>query len=237
LPSHAAGIPVLDQVQYVACNASDTGANCLPAGTYQLASPSAWPVPVTVTLPSGWFEWSGGTGWDAVLVTDQDGSGASDGSGWGVMFYSVGDVARDPCDASKGSIPGAQVDTPQKLATAMGAWPRFKITTPQTVTVDGHGGLKFQLTSSAKSSCGDGEAGHTAAGMPVDVYPTVDGDPSTVWIVDTGNGPLVIRATEDPRTSPTEVGAGRSPDPNLHAGDLPELQSILDSIRIDPPLN
>ena len=234
-PSGPALIPPLDQVQYVACNAADTGKNCLPAGTYQLSGPSSWPIQVTVDLPAGWFEWSGGSGWDAVLVTDPDGSGASAGSGWGAMFYTVGDVARDPCDQTKGWTPGSQLDTPQKLAAAMGAWPQFKTTTPQAISVDGHSGLKFRLTSTAKSSCGGGSAGHTTVGTLVDVYPTVGGDPSTVWIVDTGSGLLVIRATEDPRTSPAEVGGGRSPDPTFHAGDLAALHAILDSIRIHTP--
>ena len=83
-----------------------------------------------------------GTGFDAVLVD----SGAANRPGLGLGCH-VRDgrrrLARDPCDSAKGLIPAAQVDTPQKLAAAMAAWPRFTATTPQPITVDGHSGLKF----------------------------------------------------------------------------------------------
>lgn len=188
---------------------------------------------MSIDVPAGWFEWSGGTGWDAVLVADANGPG----SGWGVMFYTVQDVARDPCDSAKGWIPAAQVGTPQKLAAAMAAWPRFTATTPQPITIDGHSGLKFKLTSTAKASCAaTASAGHSASGALVDVYPMVNSDgahdPVTIEIVDTGNGLLVIRATDFPQTTPYEVDNGRSPDPTFHAGDQADLHTILDSIRL-----
>jgi hypothetical protein len=187
---------------------------------------------VTIDVPAGWFEWSGGIGWDAVLVDKGRGP-----SGWGVMFYTVGDVARDPCDSTKGWIPAAQVDTPQKLAAAMAAWPRFTATAPKPITLDGHNGVKFTLTATTKSTCTyQGSAGQSASGASVDAWPMVSDPgthgPVTVEIVDTGNGLLVLRATDFPQTTSFEVGA---PNPTYHKGDLADLHAILDSIRLSVP--
>jgi len=107
------------------------------------------------------------------------------------------------------------------------------VTTAETPST-GHSGIKFQMTSSAEAaSCANAAAGHSASGTTVDVYPMVGTrDAVTVEIVDTGNGLLVIRATDFPQTSPYEVDGGRSPDPTFHAGDLADLHAILDSIRL-----
>jgi len=238
-PSATADLPALRDGTHVACSATDTEKNCLEPGTYQLTGgPGLWPVTVTVDVPAGWFEWDAGAGWDAVLAGE-----ANVDSGWGVMFYTVGDVTRDPCDSTKGSIPAAQVDTPQRLAAAMAAWRTFKASTPQAITVDGHRGLKFQLTSTANRFCGDtGSAGHSSSGASVDVYPmiTSTGAPGTqyvvtVEIVDTGNGLLVIRATDFPQTSPFELSGGLPNNPTRHAADQVKLHAILASIRLVAP--
>jgi hypothetical protein len=231
-PSDGLQPPPLDAASAVPCDTDVAG--CIKAGTYRLSgAPGVWPATVSIDVPAGWWEWKAGTGWDAVILADANG----DDSGWGVMFYTVGDVARDPCDLTKGWIPAAQVDTPQQLAAAMAAWPSFTSTNPQPMTIDGHSALKFEVRSTAKASCAaTGHVGHTASGDAVDVYALVDPngahDPVTVEIIDTGNGLIVIRATDFPQTSPYEVGSGRSPDPTFHAGDQADLHAILDSIRI-----
>ena len=74
------------------------------------------------------------------------------GTGWGVMFSTVGDVYRDPCDLAKGVIPAAQVATPQKLAAVMATWPRFAATAAEPITVGGDTGLKLKLTSTGPAS-------------------------------------------------------------------------------------
>ena len=171
VPSSAALPLTLDTAPGAPCAAADPGKDCLTPGTYQLTRPAAWPAIVTVDVPAGWAEWDADTGWDAVLVNKGRG-GSGGASGWGVMFYTVGDMARDPCDLTKGSIAVGEVDTPQKLATAIAAWPNFIATAPKPITVDGHPGLKFQLTSTKKSTCTDsGSAGHSASGASVDAYP------------------------------------------------------------------
>jgi hypothetical protein len=238
-PSAASVVPTLGEATAAPCSPADTSKGCLAAGTYRLTGgDGVWPVPVTLDVPAGWFEWHPGTGWDAVLV--DKGRGA-DASGWGVMFTTVGDVARDPCDSTKGKIPAAQVDTPQRLAAAIAAWPRFTATAPQPITVDGHSGLEFRLTSTAGGSCDteSGSAWQTASGATVDAYPMVNSvgarDAATVEIVDTGRGLLVIRSTDFPQTSPAELSGGIAPDQTRHAGDQAALHAIIDSVRLGEP--
>jgi hypothetical protein len=232
VPSSAALPPTLDHAPAAPCAATDTSNGCVSPGTYELSFPSSWPVTVTLDVPAGWFEVFAYPGWDAVLVDKGRGP-----SGWGVMFYTVGDIARDPCDSTKGSIPAARVDTPRKLAAAMAAWPHFTATARQPITLDGHNGVKFTLTATTKSTCTDqGAVGQSASGANVDAWPMVNDPgthgPVTVEIVDTGNGLLVLRATDFPQTSSFEVGA---PNPTYHTGDLPDLHAILDSIRLRVP--
>jgi hypothetical protein len=240
-PSSAAAPPTLKYATLAPCNAADTQANtCVSPGTYQLNNwpgSNTWPVMVTIDVPAGWFEWDADAGFDGVLVVDGDPNAAA--SGWGIMFTTVGDVSRDPCDPRKGTIPAAQVSTPQKLAAVMAAWPQFKATAPQPITVDGHSGLKLQLTSTGPDSCRDtGRIWRTTTGGTMNVYPMIGAPtttaraPGTFEIVATGNGLLVIRTTDFPQTSPTEISGGVAPDPTRHAADQTELHAIHDSIRL-----
>jgi hypothetical protein len=236
-PGVAEEVTTLEAGTYVPCDATDTGKACLKPGTYQLTGGlDVWPATVTADVPAGWFEWEGGTGWDAVLVN----GGADEnyaGSGWGVMFTTVGDVRRDPCDGSKGMIAAAQVDTPEKLAAAIAAWPNFTETAPQAVTVDGHSGLEFTLSRTTETGCGSGTSWTTASNATVDAYPFADGKKyrTIVRIVDTERGLLVIRANDFPDASPFELQGGLAQSATRHAADLPELQAILDSVRIVDP--
>jgi hypothetical protein len=233
-PTTASGPATLATALFAPCDAADTSNSCIAAGTYQLTGgPAAWPAMVTVDVPAGWVAWGAGPAWDAVLVADAQGAA----SGWGVMFYTVQDVARDPCDQSKGFIPAAQVDTPAKLAAAMAAWPAFTATAQQPVTVDGLSGVTFQLSRASQATCGAAAVvGHSTAGAAVDAYPMAEppgrSDPATVQIIDTGSGLLVLRATDFAQASPVEAQASNAPDPNAHAGDLAVLHAILASVHI-----
>jgi len=192
---------------------------------------------VTVDVPAGWMEPDPSAGWDAVLIAD--GPPGYAGSGWGVVFTTVGDVFRDPCDVSKGTIPAAQVDTPQKLAAAIAAWPGFTATAARPSTVDGHSALELKVAKKAKSAgCGYGNAWVSASGASVDAYLFAAGSayPTTIQIVDTGRGLLVIRASDFPNTSPFESDFnGLANTPDRHAGDQAQLHAVLDSIRLSPP--
>ena len=240
-PSAAASIPagptMLALGTLVPCDGGDTGKGCLAPGTYQLTGgPDVWPATVTVDLPAGWFEYLGGTGWDAVLV-----NGGADmnygGSGWGVGFTTVGDVYRDACDPSKGKIPAAQVNTPQKLADAIAAWPGFTETAPHPITVDGHAGLELTLSRTTEKTGCSGDSWRTASNEAVDGYPFASGPKyrTIIRIIDTGRGLLTMRAMDFPDTSPFELSGGVAQSATRHAADRPELHAILDSVRIAAP--
>jgi hypothetical protein len=209
-------------------------------GTYQLTGLPGmydWPVRVTLNVPAGWFEWQAGAGADAVLVGG--GPEARGNSGWGVLFATVADVARDPCDPSKGVTDAARIATPQQLAAAMAAWPGFTATAPQPISVDGHSGLKLQLTSTGPKACNaTGWLWRTTTGGEMDVYPMIGSTGAraagTFEIVDTGHGLLVIRTTDFPQTSPNEIAAGVAPNATRHAADQAALHAILGSIRLTP---
>jgi hypothetical protein len=112
------------------------------------------------------------------------------------MFTTVGDVYRGPCDVSKGTIPAAQVDTPQKLAAAITACPEFTMTATRPISVDGHIALELKIAKKARSGgCATGTTWLSSSGTAVDAYPFADGSayPTTIRIVDTGRGLLVIR--------------------------------------------
>ena len=231
------GPPMLGSGTAVACDSADTGKGCLAPGTYQLTGgPDVWPAKVTISLPAGWFEYLGGTGWDAVLV-----NGGADmdygGSGWGVGFTTVGDVYRDACDPSKGTIPAAQVDTPQKLADAIAAWPGFTETAPHPITVDGHAGLELTLSRTTEKTGCSGDSWRTASNEAVDGYPFASGPKyrTIIRIIDTGRGLLTMRAMDFPDTSPFELSGGVARSATRHAADRPELRAILDSVRIAVP--
>ena len=221
------------------CDDTDTTPDtCVAPGIYQLndwSGAATWPVRVTLDVPAGWFDWDAGPGADAVLV--DGGPEARGNSGWGVLFVTVGDVSRDPCDATKGIFAAAQVDTPQKLAAAMAGWPRFQATAAESITVAGEPGVKFKLTSTAASSCAaSAKLWSTRDGWRLDAYPmivsgTEPRPAATFEIVDTGHGLLVIRTSDFPETSPNERSGGVAANPTRHAADQVELHAILDSIR------
>ena len=241
-PSAPAEPLTLKTAPLAACDPADTNpTTCVAPGTYQLNNwpgPQTWPVMVTVDVPAGWFDWDAGPGVDAVLVGS--GGEARGNSGWGALFATVGDVSRDPCDAAKGLLRSADVDTPQKLAAAMAAWPKFTATAPQSITVDGHHGLKFEMTSTAPAACSDtGVLWRTTTGGTMNVYPMVDAPArratGTFEIVDTGHGLLVIRMTDFAHTSPNELGGGIPASATRHAADQTALHAIVNSIRLITP--
>jgi hypothetical protein len=236
-PSPAALAPSLGSATYVDCDAADTVKSCLQPGRYRLDQvPGVWPATITVDVPQGWFEWSPGTGSEGILV--DGGPRYRSATGWGVVFSTVGDVVRDPCDGSKGVIPAAQIDTPQKLAAAMAAWPKFAATVPEPVTIDGREGVRFRLSLKDKATCDGNPSGWlTTTGFGLDLYPMLGYEthaPGTFEIVDTGHGLLVIRTTDFAQTAPAEVAGGRPVDPAAHATDLARLRSMLDTLRIEP---
>lgn len=211
---------------------------CLPPGTYTLMPANLWPTTVRLAVPEGWWEWSPDSvtqDFEGLLV--DDGPTPSGGSGWGIMFMTVGEVSKDPCDPNAGMFAPADVDTPEELAAAMATWPGFEATTPVPTSIDTVDGLLVELTSTRTlAQCPGTFLWKTAAGVGVDAYPMVSsevlGRPGQFRIIEVAGKLIVIRTTDFPQNSPYELSQGIAADPTRHAADQVELHAILDSIRL-----
>jgi hypothetical protein len=217
-----------------ACDPTDNAKSCLAAGHYSLPG-DEWPATISFELPAGWFEYGPGTGADGVLV--DGGPEARNGSGWGIQFLLVGDVSRDPCDASAGSFPPSDVDTPDKLAAAMATWPDFHVSRAVPTTVGGLPGRLVEVTSTGTAACRSDQIWKTPSGTGVDTYPMTRDQPGTsdagqFRILDVGGKLLVIRTDDFAGPSPFERSQGITGPANRHAADQAELHAILDSIQI-----
>ena len=233
----ADGLALLNTANHVPCTPDATDPMCIEPGTYRL-SIDAWPSQVAVDVPAGWFEWLAGSDFDGLLV--DGGLDAPDGSGWGVVFTTVRNVWKDPCDESKGTLDAAETATVDGLVAAIQAWPGFRVTAPEAIDVDGLPGQVVEVSFTGDlAGCPNPVIWTTSLGMLVDGYPMAatgaDGHAGTFRIVDVGGTLLVIRTTDFPQTSPHEAAQGVAPDPDRHAADQVELQQILDSITIGPP--
>ena len=110
--------------------------------------------------------------------------------------------------------------------------PGFAATATKPIAVDGHRGLELTLTRTAKG-CGLGTSWLSASNGPVNAYPFASGRyATTIRIIDTEHGLLVIRAVDYLDTSPYELGLGVAQSATRHAADEPKLKAILDSIRL-----
>ena len=220
----------------VACPPPDT-AQCIQPGTYGLIS-SAWPGQITLDVPAGWFDWNPAGDFEGVLV--ESGPDAPQGSGWGLMFATVGAVSKDPCDPSKGTLDPATTSTVDGLVKAMRAWPGFKATAPTPIVVAGYTGQLVELTSNLTSAdCPSSLLWTTKLSGKVDAYPlaTRDKTPHKVQfrILDVNGTPLVVRTTDFPETSPNEAEQGVALNPTRHSADQVELHQMLDSIKVTAP--
>lgn len=221
------------------CNQAQPSASfCVPPGTYLLTPTLPRGL---VDIPSGWFEWGPGPGTVGVLTQEPD---TPDGSGWGILFMQIGDVARDPCVPATGTHPATDVDTPAKLVQVMAAWPGFDGTSPETITVGGVPGVRTRMTSTKdRSTCATSMIWRTSAGTPIDGYPMIDGGggrpgegyPADFRLIQVDGKLVAIRTMGSARTSPFERSWGIAEDPKRHAADLVTLQGILDSIRFESP--
>ena len=94
--------PTLAKAPTAPCDATDTAKSCLAAGTYQLTGgPGGGPSRSRSMCQRAGSSGSAANGYDGVLV--DSGAANRNDSGWGVMFATVGDVSRDPCDSTKGT--------------------------------------------------------------------------------------------------------------------------------------
>ena len=234
----AAVIATLISAPQASCG-NEGPAECAPPGTYKLSSAPAWPTTVSLDVPEGWWAWfPGNTIQDFEGLLVDDGPTGTTGSGGGIMFLTVGEVSRDPCDPNAEMFAPGDVDTPAELAAAMATWPGFEATTPEPTSIDGVDGLLVELTSTRTfAKCpASSFLWTTVAGSIVDTYPMVDQGglhrPGQFRIIEVDGQLIVIRTTDFPETSPWEESNGVAPDPTRHAGDQVELHTILDSIQL-----
>jgi hypothetical protein len=229
----ASPVNSIDTGLVVPCAPTSVQAHCLAAGTYALSTIDAWPATITLDIPSGWSDWDPGPGLLGLLV--DKGEAAPDGSGWGVVISTVGEVPRDPCDPSAGSFPAEDISTPEDLAAAMASWPNFSATPAAPVTFDGTRGVVFDLTIEASVGCPAEVLWTSTLGTSYDGYPMTAGDPGEFTgryrVVDVDGDLVLMVTTEFAGTSPHELSQGVVNNPDRHTNDLPEMQAIVESLR------
>lgn len=236
-PSTTASGPVpIEQAVLAPCYEGGDGGGCIAPGTYAL--PSTIPGRITFTVPEGWFPFEPGAGAAALIV--DSGPDAPGGSGWGAMISSVVDVRRDACAVDGAVFDPAEVDTPAKVAAAMGTWPGFAVTDPVAITFAGASGVQVDVSATKDlGTCSTPATWSTADGTWIDGYPMVSdastSEPATFRILDVDGELLIIRTPASIGTSPYEAGQGVAADPERHAADLIEMEAILDSIRLGEP--
>jgi hypothetical protein len=209
--------------------------DCIEPGTYQLGSTEIWPAIVTVDVPENWWLYQGGTSNVGLLVETKDNQG---GSGWGVMFSTVGSVMIDPCDRAAGMFE-ADVQTPGEMYDVIAGWPGFDASEPEPIS-NGYDGVKFTLTSTKTAAeCPGGLMWATRRSGSVGTYPMVNSQGRThrteFRIFDVDGEPIVVMAMDFPETSPFEEENGVPFDPERHTENLIALHAILDSIKLKDP--
>lgn len=179
----------------------------LEAGTYPIDGLDGPPLDITVTVPDGWEGLAG----FAVLKNDVS-----------LGFWIVENLYVDPCHASLGLMDPPPGPTVHDLATALAAQPLRNGTDPAPIEIDGHPGETVTLevpVDADLSACDDDEYGswsseeHGARGHQT------PGERDRIMIVDVDGIRLVIDASTFPGSS---------------AGDVAQLQSVIDSIQLAP---
>jgi hypothetical protein len=176
-----------------------------------------------------------GPGTVGALVERSDAKG---GSGWGIVFSSVGLVSRDPCDSTKGTFPPGSTSSVDGLIAAMRSWPGFQVGAPRSITLGGASGKQVAITSTETSAtCPAPVIWQTPQGTAFNGYPMVGAKPKgyagQFLILDVDGGLLVLRTTDFPQTTATELGQGVASDAKRHSEDQRTLHAILDSLRFD----
>ena len=230
-------VTTLAHAPYGPCPNGRAVDGCLIPGTYRLGPDVVATAVSPIVVPAGWFEWDMGPGTEGLLVDRPDENG---GSGWGVLFSSVGLVSRDPCDSTKGTFPVSSASSVNGLLAAMTSWPGFEVGSPQSITLGGVTGKQVAVTSTKTTAvCPAAVVWQTPQGTGFDGYPMVAEQAkrytAEFMILDVAGAVLVIRTTDFPGPSPAEVSNGVAPDPGRHLADQETLHSILDSIRFGAP--
>jgi hypothetical protein len=177
------------------------------AGTYDLGP--NFPVLISFVVPSGWLSCTNNAG----LLCKADGWG-------GVNIWIVTNVVTDPCDNTVLRDPpvGPTVDD---LVSAILSLPWGAVTPPSEITVDGFRGREFEVTAPASSPCVGADDfatwSTTQSDSGMDVSP---GERSRLRILDVHGTRVMIEGYYLPGTTSTQA--------------LAEINSIIDSVRIEP---
>ena len=219
----------------VSCPGITDEPQCLKPGTYQLGMTEIWPAIISLDVPENWWYYEGGTGRAGVLVQTAD---AINGSGWGVIFSTVGSVSIDPCDRSAGTFE-TDVHTPGELFEVIDQWPGFVATEPIPIQ-NGSDGVAFTLTATKTSAeCPVSVMWTTANSHVVDAYPMVNAQDRRheveLRVFDIEGELFVVAAMNFPETSPFEEDNGIPFDPQRHTGHQDDMDAILDSIDLKDP--
>ena len=182
----------------------------LAAGTY--ATNSAFPIPITVTVPDGWKGLVTTAPTVAILQADGDAGEAYLG------FWIVETGHGDPCNF--GVRPDRVGPTVRDLAEALAGADGFDAAGPTAVNVDGIAG-EFVEISGPNDPCSDPELWLTPDGSCRCMGSAVERN--RLWILEADGKRLVVDALD----IPTSDGVS-----GTSASDLEELQEIIDSIQI-----
>lgn len=187
------------------------GPRPVAAGTYSAFDP--FPVHMTLTIPDGWSGNIGGP--YAVFLKRTSGPGQ-------VNFTIFDDVYVDPCDSAKGFV-APRPKSVEDLAAVLAEMPGVRPTKPVSSTIGGQAAKSLTLTApttSATCNPDPGEGVFPTWQLPLGAVNALGpGQQDRVWITDVDGTRVVIDAQE-----PVVQDAA------LHA----EIQSILDSIKIQP---
>jgi len=185
--------------------------SALAAGTYSAFDP--FPIHMTMAIPDGW---SGNVGGPyAIFLKRTSGPGS-------INVTIFDDVFADPCHSEKGFLsprPGSSVDA---LAAALAKLPNVKPTKAVKGTIGRQTATQLTLTAPTSATCSpvvaDGvfPTWELPLGAVIGLAP---GQQDRVWVLNVDGVRFVIDAQE-----PVVQNAA------LHA----QIQSILDSIRIQP---
>ena len=167
--SASGGPPPLPASGVASCGPGLANA-CNEPGTYRLSS-NAWPATISMVVPTGWWTYKVASDQEGLLVEHGD---APSGSGWGVMFMTVGPVSRDACDTTSGRFDREETASVGQLVAAMESWPGFDVSAPTPIEMDGYAGQLIEVTSTrSDADCPTGNIWLAASSVGVNAYPMV----------------------------------------------------------------
>jgi hypothetical protein len=192
------------------------------AGTY-VTRPFLAPdisIAFTMAVPDGWEAGGPGPGRGPVGLFPTTGAGFVGPTGMSLGFLTVTRLESDPCHWSDGldTAVGPAVDD---LVTAIAANPGYDSSEPAAVSLGGYDGQRIDIQLPAGldlSTCDDAQFWVWAGGDGQTIYSQGADGRFHLWILDVEGHRVIVMTHDFPGTS---------------QADLAELQSIVDSIRID----